>query len=167
MQPQYSIWLMPSGEVFSKFRNIISELALEQASPLFEPHVTLLGGIEGNKEDMISKTFRLANFLQPVEIKLGEVAYLDEYFRSLFVKAESKALDGAHAMAQKIFGVKQKYEPHMSLMYGDFLPGKKKEIMKRIGSRFDDKFVAESLKLFLTSGEVEYWKNIKEFKLKK
>jgi len=39
----HSLWLMPTGEVYDKFSILIKRLAGEYNTPIFEPHIILLG----------------------------------------------------------------------------------------------------------------------------
>jgi hypothetical protein len=58
----YSLWLsVPAGsQVGRQLRQEIATQAKAHSAPLFEPHVTLLGGIEGDAESIITKAQELA-----------------------------------------------------------------------------------------------------------
>ena len=165
----YSIWLIPSGDVYQKLAEIISQLSDKYSAPNFEPHVTLIGDLLGAKEEIISKTTKLAGSLKPFEIKLKRVDYLDEYFKCLFVRAEkTKELIQANNLAKEIFNRKfdPEFMPHLSLLYGDFIPEIKEKILGDLGREFNIDFEVKSIHLFSTTGEVKDWHRIKEFPLK-
>lgn len=48
----YSIWLIPDGEVYKTVSSIIQNIAKEYGGPLFEPHITLLGGFGERKRTL-------------------------------------------------------------------------------------------------------------------
>lgn len=50
MNRNYSIWLIPQGEVHDNLLGIISAISKDFNSPIFPPHVTLIGKIEGDED---------------------------------------------------------------------------------------------------------------------
>lgn len=64
MTESYSLWLKPSGHVADKLAQEIRSQASEHLAPVFEPHVTLLGGIEGDKEHIYQATQELAKQIE-------------------------------------------------------------------------------------------------------
>jgi len=159
---------MPSGDFYNKLTRIISQLSREYSAPNFESHITLFGDLIGSEEEILSKTSQLATLLQPFEIRLTTLDYLDEYFKCLFIRVEeTKQVMDANFKAREIFNRQQdpKHIPHLSLMYGNFTPMIKEGIIAKIGRKFNIKFEVGSIHLF-TSGEPKNWRRIKEFKLK-
>ena len=121
MSPNYSLWLMPRGELVTCLADIIEDLSLDQPALLFEPNVTLLVGLTGLESEVISKTRMRATTIQPYEIHLDKVGYLDEFFRCLFIQVEpTLPVLEANQKARQIFQRQQEpaYLPHLSLMYG-------------------------------------------------
>ncbi|MGA2784592.1 MAG: hypothetical protein ABSF09_07845, partial [Candidatus Bathyarchaeia archaeon] len=84
----FSLWLMPTGDAYQALANLIFDLSKEYSSPRFAPHVTLLGELHGSEEEIKSRTSRLSANLKPYAIDLTRIEYLDEYFRSLFIRVE-------------------------------------------------------------------------------
>lgn len=165
----YSIWLTPTGEVYRKLAEIISQLSKKYSTPNFEPHLTLIGDLLGSEEEIISKALKLAERLKPFEIKLKKADYFDEYFKCLFIRAErSKEVIEVNNIAREIFNLNPnlEYMPHLSLMYGDLSPETKEEILADLGKEFDISFEVKSIHLFSTTGEVKDWYRVKEFFLK-
>jgi hypothetical protein len=60
MTENYSIWIKPSGHLYKKLQQEITTQAKEFGAPLFEPHVTLLPDIQGEKEQIIATMQQLA-----------------------------------------------------------------------------------------------------------
>lgn len=164
----YALWIVPAGNIYDKLTKIISALSEKYKTPTFEPHVTLLGPVNGTEGVIIEKTEQLASSIQPFEIKLTIVGYSEEYFRCLFVNAEpTRPVMNTHEKAAKIFGLsKTKYAPHASLMYGTTPFEIKKQIISEIGKSLGLTFQVGSLHLFSIKGEPEDWFRVKEFILK-
>jgi 2'-5' RNA ligase len=165
---EYSLWLMPTGAVDKKFSQLISQLAEQNSSPNFPPHVTLVGSIESYEEETIIKTQEVAKLIHPYTIKLMNVDYTDYYYRSLFVRVEPTGdVLEAYQKVKEIFPSPQEigYMPHFSLLYGNFSPEIKEQIKKKIGDRFTDEFEVNSLHLYLTHGDVSKWHKIRDFPL--
>jgi len=165
---KYSIWLMPTGEIYKKLNGLIFQLSREYNTPKFEPHVTLFGRILGHKEEVILKTAQLASMVKPYKIELNRVEYLDEYFRCLFLKAkETNKVIKANQEAKKIFSRETdlKYMPHLSLMYGDFTPQIKEKIITEIGKKIPVSFDVDNIHLFSTDSKPQNWRRIKKFYL--
>ena len=150
----YSLWLMPTGDVYNKLNNIIYNLSKKYSAPSFKPHVTLIGGILKSEEAMVSKTAQLASVIHPYKIELFTVDYLDEFYRCLFLKAkETDEVIKANVEARKIFDKQENtpYMPHLSLMYGDFSPEMKEKIIMEIGKEFNLNFKVNNIHLFSCS----------------
>jgi len=166
----YSLWLMPIGLLASKFSQLISQLAEQYSLPKFPPHVTLIGSIEAHEEERIIKVQEVALLIHPYAIKLTNVDYIDHYYRALFVRVEpSVDVLAAYQEARKIFpGIHEAdYMPHLSLLYGDFSVETKKQMIEKIGNKFMDEFEANTLHLYLTDGNVNTWREIREIPLQR
>jgi 2'-5' RNA ligase len=162
----YSLWLMPSGEIRDKFSSLIRRLALEYGAPMFEPHVTLLGGITLSEEDVLRKTEKLVSGQSDFKVTLQVVDCQNYYFRALFVKAEkTPLLQVLYDRAREIFGVQDipDYLPHLSLVYGDFLQAIKEQMIQGVGRSQTAEFTVDRVHLFKTDGEVDTWYRMKEF----
>ena len=159
---------MPAGRIYTNLNNTIRGISREYGTPSFEPHVTLIGGPEGSKEEILIRLAQLAGQVRPYQITLTSVDYLNEYFRCLFVKvSKSKSVMNANLKTSNVFNFKHysTYLPHLSLMYGKVSIKGKKEIIKKIGRDFNIKFYANSIHLFYTFGDPSGWHRIKEFNL--
>lgn len=161
----YNLWLMPKGEVYKKFADLIKKLGGEYGGPMFEPHVTLLGDIELPETEMIKRTEQLVKDQKPFPITLRQVDYQEYHFRALFVRAViTKPLLALHERAKKLFGMQDipPYMPHLSLLYGNYPNGLKEKIISEIGRDQTAQFEVSSMHL-IKGGEVEDWRIIKEF----
>lgn len=165
-----SLWFMPSGSVYEYFSALIKSISEEYKSPLFEPHVTLLGLIQDSEQNIVEKASQLANQYKPFTIKLDEIASENFYYRSLIVLAEkSPELMDIHQKAKNAFRIydANTYMPHMSIMYGDQNEETKKEIIVKVGKQQKYEFLAENIYLIHSNGAEATWKIINSFPMRK
>lgn len=168
MQNTYSLWLIPSGEVYNKFAEMISRLSEENQSPNFEPHVTLIGGITGAEAELLAKTAQLAELIRPFKIRLDRIDSFPERHKALIIRTEkSNELIEANNKAVGVFNLPlTEYMPHLSLLYGEFIPETKEKIIENLGNKFNDEFEVKSICLYDTTGDEKNWHKIEEFSLK-
>ena len=127
----YAIWLMPTGEEYTRLSRLIGDLSRQYGGPIFEPHVTLLGDVNGSPECIGERTDQLASSIPPFSVHLTAPGYQDVYFRCLYMQVElSPPLQQCYREAQRIFdhSESQPFMPHVSLLYGTF-PSQDKEPM--------------------------------------
>lgn len=162
----YSLWLMPTGEAYDKFSNLIKRLAKEYNAPIFEPHVTLIGEAMQSEEDVIRRAEKLVSGQESFPITLRTIDCQDYYFRTLFVKADkTEPLQELYDQACEIFEIQDvpDYMPHLSLLYGNFPQKVKKQIIEEIGRDQSTQFTVDRIHLFKTDGEVESWHKVRKF----
>ena len=163
----YSLWFMPSGDIYQQSQKLIDSLSSRNSCLTFEPHVTLLGTWEGSQTEAIDKTKSLAKDLKPVFLRFNEVGYLDEFYRCLFWRAEQTSeLREAYEKAQAVFGRKAypPYMPHLSLLYGAVVEAEKQSIVQEPKLKeIDLSFRADSIHLFATEGPSSQWKRVGEY----
>ena len=160
----YSLWLIPGEPLFSRLAGEIARLSRDLATPLFEPHITLLGGITLPEEDVLARSVSLAGSLKPFQIELGDIGYLDEYFRCLFVRVVPAApILKAHRAAQAAFRLRDQpaYMPHVSLVYGKLAMEMKEKIAAEFGRLAGQSFEANSLVVYQVRGTPCEWNLIK------
>ena len=161
----FSLWLMPGGHARYDLQKLITDLSVQYATPKFEPHVTLIGELAISEKEAVTKTQQLAKLLRPFTIALREVAYLNEYFRCVFIKAEKTPdLLNANLKACEVFEQRsdKNYMPHLSLVYGDLTLPVKTRIIKNIGQECRLDFEVKSIALYYTNGQPQDWYPILE-----
>jgi 2'-5' RNA ligase len=150
MQSSYHLWLKPSGKAHDVLAEAIQDLSHKLRSPIFEPHVTLLSGLQGSEQDHLLRTEQLADWLQPLHISLIAPSYQDTYFQCLFLKVEeTPPVMEAHARAKAAFADKAEaaFMPHLSLLYGLYSREVKQEIIATLPSHLRMTFDATALYL--------------------
>lgn len=167
----YSIWLEPDDELRKKLVKIIKKLSARCKTPLFIPHVTLLGGIEQPESEVLYNTQAIAKRIKPYFVNLtGIVDFEKHWTKALFVRAyETVETLGANRVARTAFAMQEQeqYHPHLSLMYTKDIPIGER---RKIGSTLDTsiltcRFSVDKLHLYRTEGATEDWVKIGEFKL--
>lgn len=162
----FSLWLTPKEQAYHTLARLISDIGEKYHSPSFPPHVTLLGSLRDSYESLELKSSKLAARLRRYRINLVKIEYLDEHFRSLFIRVEeTKEVLRANLMAREIFDRRTdpEYFPHLSILYGDFPSATKEVIIETLGKEFALSFEVEHLYLVNTSDGLKSWFVVKEF----
>ena len=164
----YSIWLMPTDNKKDQFSKMINAISHKYGGPLFDPHVTLVSGFLGKKRDLIDKTETISNKISPFKILFDGISYLDEFFRSLFLKVKLYPdLRAARNLAcAELAWDEIDYLPHMSLIYGDFTPIQKEKMISTLGL-FPDSFSVNKIYLIHNDEIQMKWRVIRGFPLTK
>ncbi len=161
----FSLWMLPPPDVAERFRALIRELSRRMGTPPFEPHLTLLGGIED--ASAAARVAPLAARLPPLPIRLTEIGTTAEYFRCVFIHAErTPLLQRAHQQACDMLGqAPGEFTPHLSLIYGKLHATEQARAIAGIGARFDTAFTVERLALYSTAGPPPAWRRVAELGL--
>lgn len=168
-ETRYALWLKPVGETYDSLFALITKLAKSHGAPVFEPHLTLLGGIKAeDKDELLRLTHLLATRVEPFEVCFKETRYMDEYYRCLFLRAEpTDGLIRANIEAKLVMAElieQQEFYPHLSLLYGEFFPMVKEAIIADIGNSMEICFTADKVQLVRVTGGPSEWKPLGEFK---
>lgn len=159
----YSLWLEPTGDIAYKLQERIKKLSKEYDTPLFSPHVTLLGGLNSSQTEAISLVDTLAASVKPFELKLTKAGYRDQFYQSLFAHVEeTHQLKELRKTACRLFNISnsEEYIPHLSLLYGDLSQKKKERILNIIGREFYIHFPVKGIMLMQTDGLPENWRRV-------
>ena len=159
---------MPPGQVCDELSKTISQLGNQYATPVFQPHVTLLGDLAGNEDELSSQAQQVALRLRHFQVTLTTVDYLPAYFRCLFIRAqETPALVQARDVSRyrNAVGQDAKFMPHLSLMYGDFDSETKQQIIASIKREFKVTFPVNRIHLLSCNGEPKEWYHVREFEI--
>jgi 2'-5' RNA ligase len=165
---EYSLWIIPPGNVFERLTEVISRLSQHYSTPYFEPHVTLLGDLLLPEEEMLSKTAELTGLIRPFTLHLTTVSYLHEYFRCLFIKvAKTEEVMEINQKTRTLFKREHdpQFMPHLSLMYGNFTPKIKEDIISELQEDFQIAFEVKSIYVVLSSSNIvpESWRQLRQF----
>lgn len=157
-----ALWLKPESEVRDILKRTIDALAVEFGTSRFEPHITIASGIKGDPDDLHQRLEKIAGSTDPMTLYLKETDFRDAFYRSLFVHiAPNDSLLAMRERSLREFHLEHEpYMPHISLMYGEMDAGRKKQIIDRVGKRFDLVFIPDKIHLVRVSGPPESWEEV-------
>src|SRR3990167_6942781 len=162
---EYTLWLESESEKYTRLKNIIVDFSTEAQSPLFEPHVTLLGGISiaMTVEKIIEKMKTLTEKKRTITLSLTATHSSDSYYQSIFLECKkTKVLASLNHKAQKLFSQTGEYNPHLSLLYSNISQTKKNLLLKKISHKIvlPLNFVVDKISLWKALGLAERWQKI-------
>lgn len=160
---KYSLWLEPSGEIAFKLQERIKKLSKEHGTPLFSPHVTLLGGVNSSETELVPLANTLASSVEPFELKLTKAGYHNNFYQSLFIHVEqSNQLKELRNNACRLFdcGNREDFMPHLSLLYGELSQKQKERILNMVGREFFIRFPVKNIMVMQTEGTPDQWRKV-------
>ncbi len=168
--PHYALWLLLPPPERARFGALIRTLAEQHGTPPFEPHITLLGGIDAAPPAALSAGAALARRIAPLPIRLAHIGQRDSFYQCLFVHAVADpALRRAHREARATFAREEggEFLPHLSLVYGDLRPAQKAAIVTQLGARLEAEFRVEELALirYRKEDRPQDWQRVATFRL--
>lgn len=170
MQGQYALGLLPAqgSRARDKLVSMIERLRAEHDTDSFEPHVTLIVVSNASEAEVRWKTQQLTEKARPFQISLGELGSNGTYFQMLFAKALlSEELHQLNEQAQELFGKRELYFPHLSLVYGDLLPHDvellKSLVENELGDPLSTEFEVTGIELWHTDAEVNHWRHLETY----
>eukprot|EP00930_Biecheleria_cincta_P069332 TRINITY_DN57081_c0_g1_i1.p1 TRINITY_DN57081_c0_g1~~TRINITY_DN57081_c0_g1_i1.p1 ORF type:complete len:286 (-),score=36.16 TRINITY_DN57081_c0_g1_i1:107-964(-) len=129
--PYYCLWLLPPEPLFAELKADIRRVVKEFGSgPLFDPHVTLIGGITGMSEGQAIEKMQALKGFGEFDLSFSEVTGADKWNQIAVASAgETKELTELHSIAREVFKGTARGEPvtwppplakpHLSLAYGE------------------------------------------------
>lgn len=166
---EYSLWLMPKDKKAEIFNKLLVDAARQAKTGIFEPHITLLGGIRLKQRHIIKNMEKLVSKLTPFKISFIKSGSTEEFYKSVFLECKkTKKLMQANKLAQRIFSKDYRYIPHMSIVYGNVSSSTKDKIVNSVSTKLlkSMPFIAESIVLCRAFGKFDEWKLIHESKFK-
>ena len=117
----HSIWLCCDGDEHAALQDEIARLTRFSETPVFFPHMTLVGDFNGKPADTDEICAPVSMAAKPLTLEVGGVSTTDQYFMSLFLdlvsdirlsQLRAKLFDGLNLPKAAPF------RPHISLAYG-------------------------------------------------
>ncbi|MBX4187589.1 MAG: hypothetical protein KW793_00445 [Candidatus Doudnabacteria bacterium] len=162
----YSIWLFPELETRIKIDNTIKSLGAAYNSVAFPSHLTILSEIPSIADSR--KNFNELGKFSYFKAASGKIEMEDLYFKSFYLEIEKTSeLSKFRRQTKKLFfpDSKEKFEPHISLLYGNFKPTDKPEMLRRIITTFPRDILFTEAVLVDTNGTPANWKVLDSIKL--
>ena len=171
MSDDYSIWLQPDPDSseYHHLKELIGEYSQKyDDAPIFEPHITLVGGLSDDQDRVSEITQHLAQEHQPFEISFARVHCSTTRFQCVFLLVEPiLEILSLHKDAVELCGANGgMYVPHLSLIYSDMRLEERLELVDEIESEpVPDTALLNSITVVETTGNPSEWKTIGEYEL--
>lgn len=162
---RYALWLAPDDVGTAQLQAVIHQLAERYGGPVFAPHVTLLGRIHGDEDELATRLDSLASGIPPIQAALTGYAGKPYYFECFFSPVENSAeLGQLVEQASTTFGsdADPNFEPHVSLLYGQLDRAQKKTIPEQIGDKVPRQLLLNRLQLVRMTVSVSGWEVLAE-----
>ena len=163
----YSIWLIPNGEKYILLKNTIIDLSHIFNGIKFIPHVTVVSNLDYSEKFLSKKVENIARKVEPFNIEFNTIDYSDDFFQSFFIKVKiNNDLAYIRKVAKSFFPkMTEKYDPHLSLAYGNIKSKIKKSLKSEIHCPIKN-FKATELYLAYNDEINLKWEVINKFPLK-
>jgi 2'-5' RNA ligase len=164
---KYSIWLIPPEPLYSQLKEVISELSNTYDSPLFEPHLTLVGNISKELNEIESYLENLALRIGKIELKIGTVSFSTTYFQSVLVRVDSAAeLMQLNLDIKELFDLENNvFMPHMSLLYGNHSMAIREKVALEVKIA-PQSFVVDKFVVTPATSDPKEWRHVAEIQFK-
>jgi 2'-5' RNA ligase len=159
----YSFWPVPGVEMTAhrQLRAAITELAERvEDAPVFEPHVTVIGGIDGERGALEETTRTLADRTIPLELTFDGVRWSTTRHQCVFlpVTLTLELLELRRSVREAIGGLTAAYHPHLSLVYSDMDLAERRDVAQSIDTgALPDSVTCQALALVDTTGPESEW----------
>lgn len=171
MTDAHSIWLVPdrSGAAYRRLDDIIADRARAYPdAPDFDPHVTLLGGVDVDREAVTERARELAHGCGPLDLDFGDASCSTTTHQCVFVLITPSAeLLELRRAASAAFGRDERmYVPHVSLVYGDLdVDERVREVASIDAASLPDSVRIDTLAVVDTGGSVPEWETVATYSL--
>lgn len=157
----YSFWLNAAPGENPLFEAWLNRLQSASGSPLFIPHITLLGQVHCQDPGLLKKCVReVCQTGRRFEIRFNKAAGRDDYFKSCFLEVENSDFPAQlrNQLKQSIPWVLDSvYHPHLSLYYGS--AGNSGSLIEEaVQSLKKAVFRVTRISIVKTEGRVEDWR---------
>ena len=157
----YSIWLDLEKESRLSYRKIISTLSKRLKSPLFEPHCTIYGRLDIKLSHLENIVLKIVNNSNQFSSSVQKLTTGKSYYKSLYVKLENNtSLNKVNSSCKNHFinSKNYRFDPHISLAYGQFDLEQIHRVTKRIAIPKD--VVFSGVSIVNTKKNVEQWETV-------
>jgi len=163
----HSLWLVPADPHHSRLASLIERLAKRLGTARFEPHVTLLGGFDGEPAALVRHAERLAAETPLLALHLDHLDHGERFFRCVLATvASSPDLAEAHARARAAlaFDPEEPFFPHLSLVYASLPAATREAVVAKLAPDLEGLALeCRELRLVRTAGRCEDWLALARF----
>ena len=166
MSGTYSIWLVPDRETqkYQTLDELISEHTRSYPDAHdFDPHITLLGGIETDEPTVMDRTQDLARDRDPLELAFGDASCSTTTHQCVFllVAPSVPLLEFRQAATEAVGRAAEMYVPHLSLVYSELSPEARVRAARSIDAdSLPDSVRVDTIEVVDTDGPVSEWRTV-------
>lgn len=166
MTSTYSIWLVPDvdSDAYRTLDALIGDFAESYAdAPDFEPHVTVLGGVEAEQATVEDRTRDLLADRGPFDLAVGDVSCATTTHQCVFLLIDpSLTVMRLYRRATELFGsAESMYVPHLSLVYSDMPLEERRDLVGAVDvDALPDRIRVETVAVVDTDGAVPEWERV-------
>jgi len=165
----HSIWLLPEKQAFEYYQAVIHRLAKEAATPIFGPHITLLGQIPGPVNQIQKSLEKLLNDRKAFDLELDQIELSDTFYRSIILLVKENAeLEQLYTRSLDRFNMvdKEIFVPHLSLLYSHLSRERKMELLRDVEIPLPALIKITDVVLMQTMGGPLEWVEVSRISLK-
>ncbi|MCJ7429445.1 MAG: hypothetical protein MUP66_03575 [Candidatus Nanohaloarchaeota archaeon QJJ-5] len=163
MGDEYSLWLQPpSGSVpHERLSSRIRDYADQYDTPVFPPHVTVVGGV-GTDRETIEKVAGSITSGETAAIRLVKASWSVTRHQCVFLLVDpSSWLISLHEKARTYLDHPSNfYVPHLSLVYGDIGHAERESCAEKASDLVPMSFKPSEIRVVDTSGRASTWKTV-------
>ena len=162
----YSLWLVPGADTTARrqLQATIAELAAEhEDAPVFEPHVTVCGGIDGKRTTLEETARVMAARTDPLEVAFEGVRWSTTRHQCVFLVVEpTLELVELHRSAREaVGGPSAAYHPHLSLVYSEMDVADRRDVAQSIDTTaLPSGIMCHRLELVDTTDSESEWETV-------
>jgi 2'-5' RNA ligase len=163
---EYWILLLPSTSQSGEYSKIINALSKKYNTSRIDAHVTILGPLEAEEDDLITKVKNIANGFNRIEVEVLGINFSNTVSQCVFAQIKmSPQLLALYVELQTNLQPlnKSPFFPHLSLLYGDFSPEEKANIAGQV--KVGNMLMLDKLVVFREGPLPHEWTNVAEFDL--
>ncbi len=171
MTETYSLWLVPERgtPAYRRLDDLISDRSRSYPdAPDFDPHVTLLGGIDADEGGVSERTQALVRGCDPFDLDFVDVSCSTTTHQCVFLlMAPSVVLLELRRDASAAFERDERmYVPHLSLVYSDMGPKERIRVVESTDvESLPDGVRIDTVELVDTGGPVAEWRTVSAYAL--
>jgi 2'-5' RNA ligase len=162
----YSLWLVPGADTTARrqLQATITELAAgHEDAPVFEPHITVFGGIDEERTVLEETTQTFAAGTDPLELSFEGVSWSTTRHQCIFLVVEpTLELVKLHRSAREEFDEPNTaYHPHLSLIYSEMDLEDRRDVAQSIDTMaLPSGITCHRLELVDTIGPESEWETL-------
>ncbi|WP_157964881.1 2'-5' RNA ligase family protein [Halorubrum sp. 48-1-W] len=169
MSDVYSIWLQPDHDSteYRRLSGLIDDYSHRyDDAPVFDPHITLLGGLSGEQDTITGTTQTLTQERDSFEVSFPHTHCSTTRYQCVFLLVEpTLELLSLHESGVEAFETAgEMYVPHLSLIYSDMSLEERLELVEEIESEsLPEAALFDTVAVVETTGDAKDWETIAEY----